>query len=81
MDRILLPSQNLHRLFIVSMNRNVIVQEVFDKGVEGLRFRRAMVGELRNQWCGLKRLLERVNMNNDPDRLIWKLKKFKDILS
>jgi hypothetical protein len=51
------------------MNRNVIVQEVFDKGVEGLRFRRAMVGELREQWCELKKLLERVNLNNEPDRL------------
>jgi hypothetical protein len=28
------------------MNINVMVQEVFDKGVNGLRFRRAMVGEL-----------------------------------
>jgi hypothetical protein len=34
------------RIFTVSMNINVMVQEVFDKGVNGLRFRRAMVGEL-----------------------------------
>lgn len=61
------------RLFIVSMNRNVIVQVVFDKGVEGLRFRKAMAGELREQWYELKKLLESVYMNNEPDRLIWKL--------
>jgi hypothetical protein len=36
------------------MNRNVTVQKVFDAGVEGLRFRRAMVGGLREQWNDLK---------------------------
>jgi hypothetical protein len=47
------------RLFTVSVNRNVTVQEVFDKGVNGLRFRRAMVGELREQWVELKKNLQR----------------------
>jgi hypothetical protein len=37
------------RLFLVSMNRNVTVKEIFDVGVERLRFRRAMVGGLREQ--------------------------------
>jgi hypothetical protein len=49
------------------MNRNVKVKEVFDVGVEMLRFRRAMVGK---QWLNLKKLLERVTLNNKPDRLI-----------
>jgi hypothetical protein len=61
------------RLFLVSMNRNVTVQKVFDAGVEGFRFRRAIVWGLREQWYELKRLLERVNLNNEPDKLIWKL--------
>jgi hypothetical protein len=61
------------RLFIVSMIRTVTTQEVFDKGVEELRFRRVMVGELREQWGELKKLLERVNLDNEPDRSIWKL--------
>jgi hypothetical protein len=42
------------RLFLISMNRNVTIQKVFDAGVEWLRFRREMVGELRGQWCELK---------------------------
>jgi hypothetical protein len=46
------------RLFLVSMNRNVTVQKVFDAGVEGLRFRRAMVGGLRDQWNDLKSCLK-----------------------
>jgi hypothetical protein len=29
------------------LNKNVTVQKVFDAGVEGLRFRREMVGGLR----------------------------------
>jgi hypothetical protein len=61
------------RLFLVSMNRNVTVQEVFDVGVERLRFRRAMVGGLREQWIDFKKMLERVNLDNEPDKLIWKL--------
>jgi hypothetical protein len=32
------------------MYRNVTVKEVYDVGVEMLRFRRAMVGGLREQW-------------------------------
>jgi hypothetical protein len=52
------------------MNRNVKVNEVFDVGIEMLRFRRAMVGELREQWINLKKMLERVTLNNDPDRLV-----------
>lgn len=32
-----------------------------------------MAGELREQWYELKKLLESVYMNNEPDRLIWKL--------
>jgi hypothetical protein len=37
------------------MNRNVTVEKVFDAGVEGLRFRRAIVGGLREQWHELKK--------------------------
>jgi hypothetical protein len=43
------------RLFLVSMNRNAKVKEVFGVGVEMLRFRRVMVGELREQWVNLKK--------------------------
>jgi hypothetical protein len=41
--------------------------------VEGLRFRREMVGELREQWGEIEKLLGRVNLSNDPDTLIFKL--------
>jgi hypothetical protein len=51
----------------------VTVKEIFDVGVERLRFRRAMVGGLREQWLDFKKLLERVTLNNEPDKLIWKL--------
>jgi hypothetical protein len=40
-------AQIFPRLFSVSMNKNVTVQNVFDKGVNGLRFRRAMVWVLK----------------------------------
>jgi hypothetical protein len=66
-------SKAFPRLFLVSMNRNVKVKEVFDVGIEMLRFRRAMVGELREQCLNLKKLLERVTPNKEPDKLIWKL--------
>jgi hypothetical protein len=45
------------RLFSVSMNINVTIQVVFDKGVNGLRFRRAMVGVLREQCDTLEKVL------------------------
>jgi hypothetical protein len=35
------------------MNRNVTGKEVFDVGVGMLRYGRAMVGELREQWLKL----------------------------
>jgi hypothetical protein len=41
------------------MNRNVTVKEVFEVGVGMLRFRRAMVGELREQWLNLKKTVGR----------------------
>jgi hypothetical protein len=55
------------------MNKNVRVKEVFDVVVGMLRFRREMVGEPIEQCLNLKKLLESVTLNNEPDRLIWKL--------
>jgi hypothetical protein len=39
-----------------------------------------MVGGLREQWIDLKKLLERVTSNNEPDKLIWKLKNSEEFL-
>jgi di/tricarboxylate transporter len=42
--------KKISRFFFVTMNRNATVEEISENGEAALRFRRAMVGVLREQW-------------------------------
>jgi hypothetical protein len=45
----------------------VTVRDVMDTGIVSLRFRRAMVGSLREQWRQLKFLVYRVILTEEQD--------------
>jgi hypothetical protein len=53
------------------MNQKVTVMEVFQAGVPWRIFRRAMVGELREQWMQMQRMLEQIDLTHEPDNLVW----------
>ena len=66
-------SQKFPRLFSVSLNRNISVRDAFSRGFASLRFRRAMVGVLGEQWSQLQQLLAGIVLTEEEDRLVWKL--------
>jgi hypothetical protein len=50
------------------------VAKVFEQGIDGLRFRRALVGEKLVLWEKLKNLCRNVKLRNDEDdKLVWTL--------
>jgi hypothetical protein len=49
------------------------VREVFETGVHALRFRRAMVGGLRDLWMQMQECLRGIELRNEPDTLVWNL--------
>jgi hypothetical protein len=55
------------------MNQKVSVREVFETGVHALRFRRAMVGGLRDLWMQMQECLRGIEPRNEPDTLVWNL--------
>jgi hypothetical protein len=55
------------------MNQKVSVREVFEIGVHALRFRRAMVGDLRELWMQMQESLRGIELRNESDTLGWTL--------
>ena len=66
-------SKKFPRLFSTSLNKNITVSEVVNRGWASLRFRRALVGVLGEQWASMRRLFRDITLSEEPDRLIWTL--------
>jgi hypothetical protein len=69
-----LPSLcDFSRLYSDSLNQDITASKTFSTGVKNLRFRRAMVGQRKEQLLRMCGVCGDVNLSKDPDKLSCKL--------
>ena len=66
-------SKTFSRLFDTSLNKKISVKTAVEMGFTNLKFRRALVGVIQEQWVQMRDMLAGVILTERPDRLIRKI--------
>jgi hypothetical protein len=57
----------------VTLSKNVLVAKVIEKGLEWLKFRRALVDRKLEEWTKFQNLCQSIELTSDEDKISWKL--------
>lgn len=66
-------AQEYPSLYNLTLSKNIIVGDVFNEGWDVITFRRTLWGKNLRSWNKLQEVCKEVKMNNDNDKLVWKL--------